>query len=264
MEHIDFDSIFDRIVESDTTACDRCDAEEKKSSASDIYSDAYDGAMKSDTWVATESRSSSKIYEEGERVPDDACVSPDPDSEIFDGGYDYEGTCCDEEKKDDKGPRWKEEPAKELMKEAKTLVRNLSERISYNTYIYRDGSIYMLDGVQAYAPGYVSYLNKSGEGATIRITSVKPILYPMTETCKKALKTLSKYLDLLGVPEKAIVRCKEYLLEHHIDYNNLIPSGLAIDANTLLSNPYSAIEDELGLYDLAKAETETEPGDESE
>jgi hypothetical protein len=79
---------------------------------------------------------------------------------------------------------------------------------------------YMLGKVQAYCKGF-------------RKDEVKPYLYPLTSMTPKQKAELAHLTaDIDGIFEQVLAEI-EFYHRHHIDYQGLIPLGLAIDATGL-------------------------------
>jgi hypothetical protein len=115
------------------------------------------------------------------------------------------------------------------------LLKDLCGRMPYNTKIQlTEYSVtgkklpseikildyYMLGKVQAYCKGF-------------RKDEVKPYLYPLTSMTPKQKAELAHLTaDIDGIFEQVLAEI-EFYHRHHIDYQGLIPLGLAIDATGL-------------------------------
>jgi hypothetical protein len=115
------------------------------------------------------------------------------------------------------------------------LLKDLCSRMPYNTKIQlTEYSVtgkklpseikildyYMLGKVQAYCKGF-------------RKDEVKPYLYPLTSMTPKQKAELAHLTaDIDGIFEQVLAEI-EFYHRHHIDYQGLIPLGLAIDATGL-------------------------------
>jgi hypothetical protein len=115
------------------------------------------------------------------------------------------------------------------------LLKDLCRRMPYNTKIQlTEYSVtgkklpseikildyYMLGKVQAYCKGF-------------RKDEVKPYLYPLTSMTPKQKAELAHLTaDIDGIFEQVLAEI-EFYHRHHIDYQGLIPLGLAIDATGL-------------------------------
>jgi hypothetical protein len=115
------------------------------------------------------------------------------------------------------------------------LLKDLCSRMPYNTKIQlTEYSVtgkklpseikildyYMLGKVQAYCKGF-------------RKDEVKPYLYPLSSMTPKQKAELAHLTaDIDGIFEQVLAEI-EFYHRHHIDYQGLIPLGLAIDATGL-------------------------------
>jgi hypothetical protein len=115
------------------------------------------------------------------------------------------------------------------------LLKDLCSRMPYNTKIQlTEYSVtgkklpseikildyYMLGKVQAYCKGF-------------RKDEVKPYLYPLTSmTSKQKAELAHLTANIDGIFEQVLAEI-EFYHRHHIDYQGLIPLGLAIDATGL-------------------------------
>lgn len=115
------------------------------------------------------------------------------------------------------------------------LLKDLCGRLPYGVKVLYDTQIFE---VQYIEPMHEELKLLDNERYTLPIEEVKPYLIPfssLTEEQWEELMLISE-MRMTFTPDRLIAAYKytiEWFLKNHIDYNNLIGKGLAIDATDL-------------------------------
>ena len=114
------------------------------------------------------------------------------------------------------------------------LLKDLSTRLFYGVKVEYENKTCDLEYV---CPMYEEVKLDIPETWTLNIEEVKLYLFPMssmTEEQKNEHDTLVLNINFIESGRKTVVRMLfEFYLKNHIDYNGLIPKGLANDATGL-------------------------------
>lgn len=115
------------------------------------------------------------------------------------------------------------------------LIKDLCARLPYNVKIQYEDDIFTIDYISA---TYEEVKLNTPNNYTIDVLEVKPYLFPMSNMTEEQKE---EYADLQqrviyngkGVVNLDVAKYVDWCYKHHIDINNLIPIGLAIDATNL-------------------------------
>lgn len=130
-----------------------------------------------------------------------------------------------------------------MLKEKKLLLNDICARLPYWLKCEINGKVEILDSICDDDGYYFNFIGEDKEGYTL--DEVKPYLFPMsamTELIKDEIYQETGLYDIfeddqihIEVGTKFADICKLFniLNKYHLDYNGLIPKGLAKDATGL-------------------------------
>ena len=127
-------------------------------------------------------------------------------------------------------------------KDKDLLLKDLCGRLQYGVKVLYEDNVFNIDYISSmYEEMHLDIV----DNYTIDISEVKPYLFPMPSMTEDIKDEIYKETGLYDIMENDMVHieagtnfldvCKLFniLNKHHLDYNNLIPKGLAKDATGL-------------------------------
>lgn len=127
------------------------------------------------------------------------------------------------------------------------LLKDLCARLPYDVKILYNNKVYSIDYVSGI---YEEIKLDNSDNYTLNISEVKPYLFPLSSMTREQLFEVQEILGKNEIETKdgflhiidsnrntiaylEILALLEWFYKNHIDINNLIPMGLAIDATGL-------------------------------
>lgn len=116
------------------------------------------------------------------------------------------------------------------LKDRTNLLKDSCARIPYGVKCQCFGRIGTIRSIDTFGNTEVEGFNGS---FVIDVSHVKPYLFPLSSMTPKQKSELSMLIaDSEGMFDSVLIEI-DFYHKHHIDYRDLIPMGLAIDATNL-------------------------------
>ena len=125
-----------------------------------------------------------------------------------------------------------------IQEDKELLLKDLCARLTYGVKVkiyneallnYGEGEIGIIDGKEVSEDDHFT-INTKTDRWIISINEFKPYLRPMTCMTDEEKADIEWYYRNSQVDKKDISNCIDYFNSHHLDYHNLIPMGLALEA----------------------------------